>query len=202
VVFSALIVCTGNICRSPAAEMLLRARLGERSIAVSSAGTSGLSGHDMDAPSARAVREFGVDPSDHVARRLTAAMVAAADLVLTADAEHRSIIVQAQPLVFRRAFTLREFARLGAELPALDGDPGLAALRERVAAVAEQRGRIEAGAPGSDDIGDPFGAGFEVARNTVQAVSAAVDGVIHALGIRAASTASTTHDPGRESTLP
>ncbi len=88
-----LFVCTGNICRSPAAEFLFRARIGTAPIVASSAGTSGLSGWDMDAPSARALRAFGVDPSAHVARRMTREMVAAADLVLTADTDHRSIVV-------------------------------------------------------------------------------------------------------------
>lgn len=183
-IFSALFVCTGNICRSPAAELLFRTRIGALPIAASSAGTSGLAGHGMDAPSALAVTEFGVEPSGHVARRLTPAMLAGADLVLTADAGHRSIMMRAEPLAYRRMFTLREFARLGAGLPPMDGEITPTALRERVAVIAQQRGWADVAAPGGDDIGDPFGAGLAMARSTVHAVSAAVDGVIRALGIR------------------
>lgn len=185
--FSVLFVCTGNICRSPAAELLFTARLAalpvRPPITVSSAGTSGLSGHDMDAPSAYAVREYGIDPSHHVARRLTPAMVNDADLVLTADSEHRSTILRAQPLVFRRTFTMREFARLGAALPPLTPDVTVHALHDRVIEVADQRGVVEAGVPGSDDIGDPLGAGLDVARATVARIDEACAAAVAALGL-------------------
>jgi protein-tyrosine phosphatase len=181
--FGVLFVCTGNICRSPAAELLFRARLDSLPVRVSSAGTSGLSGHDVDAPTAYALRERGIDPSPHAARRLTADMIAAADLILTAETAHRSVVVQAEPLAFRRAFTIREFARLGAGLPELAEDPSPRALRMRVAEVADQRGQVEPGAPGSDEIGDPIGAGLDVARVTVARIDAALDGVARALGM-------------------
>jgi protein-tyrosine phosphatase len=190
--FSVLFVCTGNICRSPAAELLFRARTVGLPITCSSAGTSGLSGHDMDAPSAMIVREYGVDPSHHVARRLTAAMSTRADLILTADSAHRSTVVQSEPLTFRRAFTIREFARLGASLPPLTGEVTSDALRERVADVAAQRGIVDPGAPGSDEIGDPYGGGADVARFAIVTISAAVDGVLHALGLREQATLAPT----------
>ena len=184
-VFSVVFVCTGNICRSPAAEYLFRARTSGLPVVASSAGTSGLSGHEMDQASAFALRELGVDASGHVARRLTPAMFEAADLVLTADTAHRSAVVQSDPQVFRRAFTLREFARLGAELGALDGPCSPSVLRTRVGLVSAQRGWVAPAAPGADDIADPFGAGLEVARTTVRAIAIAVDGAVAALGLRA-----------------
>lgn len=181
--FSVLFVCTGNLCRSPAAELLFRARVSGLPVEVSSAGTSGVSGHGMDAASALAVRELGVDSSGHVARRLTTDMTSAADLVLTADSAQRSIIVQAEPLVFRRTFTMREFARLGAGLDQFADVPDADALRARVAQVADQRGVVEVGEPGSDDIGDPIGAGLDVARTTVAVIDRTVTGLIRALGV-------------------
>jgi protein-tyrosine-phosphatase len=161
-------------------DLLLRARVSGLPIDVSSAGTAGLSGHDMDAPSAYAVRERGIDASTHVARRLTVDMIRAADLILTADSSHRSIIVQQEPVVFRRTFTIREFARLGAALGPLDDEPTPDRLRARVAEVAAQRGLVE---PGADDIGDPLGGGLDVARATVATIAAAVDGALLALGV-------------------
>lgn len=185
--FSVLFVCTGNICRSPAAEVLFRERVGDLPIVVSSAGTSGLSGHDIDAPTALVLRELGLDPSPHAARRLTPAMVEAADLVLAADSGHRSIIVKTRPLAFRRAFTMREFARLGAGFGPLGISVTASELRDRVLDVAQQRGLADTADLGADDIADPFGGGMEVARDTVQSVVNAVDGVLIAMGLRSAS---------------
>jgi protein-tyrosine phosphatase len=181
--FSVLYVCTGNICRSPAAELLFRARIGAAPVDVASAGTSGLSGHDVDLPTATVLRELGVDPSGHAARRLSARMITDADLVLTAAGTHRSSAVQLEPLTFRRTFTMREFARLGRDMPAADEPATAESLRHRVSAVAARRGIVEPAPPGGDDIADPFGAGMDAARLAVSSVSEAVDGVIRALGL-------------------
>ena len=178
-----MFVCTGNICRSPAAEVLMRSRVEGLPITCSSAGTHGLSGYPMDAPSAQALRELGEDPSTHIARRLTGELIAAADLLLTADPGQRSIIVQSEPLAFRRTFTMREFARLGAGLDPIDGPPTPDVLRARVAEVAGRRGLVDPALPGEDEIGDPLGAGPDVARHTVRAISDTIDGVIAALGL-------------------
>jgi protein-tyrosine phosphatase len=187
VTFSVLFVCTGNICRSPMAERLFRARVDPAvPITAASAGTAGLPDWPMDAPSALALRELGGDPDGHAGRRLTEAMVADADLILTAETTHRSVIVQADPPAFRRAFTLREFGRLGAALGTLGAPVTVSALRERVGDVAARRGNAEPAEPGADDIGDPFGAPLTVARMRAAEVAAAVDLVIGALGLRRA----------------
>jgi protein-tyrosine phosphatase len=189
VTFAVLFVCTGNICRSPVAERLMRARLGPHApVSVSSAGTAGLAGHRMDRASAVALRELGGDPDGHVARRLDARLVRAAELILTMETMHRSVVVQADPLAMRRAFTLREFGRLGAGLGPPAGQPagappGEEDLRERVAQIAGQRGLVEPVDPAADEIGDPFGAPIEVARQQAAEVSEAVDAALAALGL-------------------
>jgi protein-tyrosine phosphatase len=184
VAFSVLFVCTGNICRSPMAERLFRARVDSALPTVAtSAGTSGLPDRPMDPPSAQALRELGGDPAGHVGRRLTETMVADADLILTADLTQRSVVLQAEPLAFRRTFTLREFGRLGATLGPLAVPVTVDELRQRVGAVAAERGYTAAAEPGGDDIDDPFGAGIDVARLRAGEVSAAVDALIGALGL-------------------
>lgn len=145
----------------------------------------GLTGHGMDEPSALALRELGYDSAGHVAQRLTSSHVAGADLVLTAESAHRSVIVQADPPTFRRTFTLREFGRLGAGLPPLAGAPTRQLLRHRVAEVAGQRGWVDAPDPGADEIGDPFRASLDVARRTAAEIHAAVVAIVAALGLTA-----------------
>ncbi len=86
-----LFLCTGNICRSPLAEGLLRHKLAERavnSIVVSSAGTYGLSGYPAADLAVRVAAEHGVDISSHRARHVTREMLEGADLVICAETGH------------------------------------------------------------------------------------------------------------------
>lgn len=89
--FSVLMVCTGNICRSPMAEGLLRHHLPEflkDQVSVSSAGTYGLHGNFAEPFAVRASAFHGADISDHRARMLDAKMVKDADLVLVMENLH------------------------------------------------------------------------------------------------------------------
>lgn len=81
-----LIVCTGNVCRSPMAEGLLRARLARRGRGtVESAGIAALVGRPAEAEAIEAVARRGVDISAHRARQLTPELLAAADVVLVME---------------------------------------------------------------------------------------------------------------------
>jgi len=85
---SVLVVCYGNICRSPMAEALLRAALeeaGEEHIAVTSAGVRGLEGQGAAPGALAAAAAHGVSLQDHVARRLTPEMARAADHLIAMD---------------------------------------------------------------------------------------------------------------------
>ena len=183
--FDVLFVCTGNICRSPMAERLFLTKVaGGSPVRAGSAGTSGLAGYAMDLPSAVVLRELGGDPDGHVARRLTSAMVESAHLVLTAESEHRAAVLQLAPMAFRRTFTLREFARLGASAGAATPGPGAEQLRARVAEIAAQRGSALPTGPGQDDIGDPFGAALDVVRRCGAQIDDSIGAVVTALGLQ------------------
>ena len=113
--FAVLTVCTGNICRSPAAERLLAARLGAGSgVAVSSAGVGAVVGAPIPPPMAALLSGAGVSPDGFAARQLTAAMLRDSDLVLVLTRGHRARVVDVYPGAVRRTFTLRELARLAA----------------------------------------------------------------------------------------
>lgn len=108
-----LFVCTGNICRSPLAELMMRHELGELPVVVSSAGTHALVGHKMMEQNQRIAEANGVeDATSHRARQLTRDMVADSDLVLALSREHRREVVNLVPRASRFVFTLREFGRL------------------------------------------------------------------------------------------
>ncbi len=161
--FRVLHVCTGNICRSPMAEHLMRAgfeaRLGVDSpFVVESAGTWGHTGSPMEGHAHSTLASYAVDGSAFRARGLVAEHVAGADLVLTATREHRAAAVVLQPRSAARTFTLREFDRLlgvvdPAELPTGDLQ---ARARVVVAAAAARRGTVRPDRPGDDDLDDPY----------------------------------------------
>jgi protein arginine phosphatase len=88
-----LLVCTGNICRSPLAAALLERALTERGVggvAVSSAGTGAWDGAPVSEGAYLVGLERGLDLSGHRARLLTRELVEGADLVLTMARHHRA----------------------------------------------------------------------------------------------------------------
>ncbi|MGY4859435.1 arsenate reductase/protein-tyrosine-phosphatase family protein [Cryobacterium sp. AP23] len=168
--FTVLIVCTGNICRSPVAERLLRAQTAARGlpVVVHSAGTQSMVGHDMTPEAAHLAAHYGADPAGHASQQLTEQLITDADLILTATREHRSKVVSLHPRAARYTYTLNQFVRL---LPAAVESltdplvelvetprPDLATqLRALVAEVAATRGFSPPPPhPDDDDIEDPY----------------------------------------------
>lgn len=166
------------------AERLFSARMDPaREVAVASAGSAGITGFPMDGAAAQVLGELGGDGKGHVARRLSPAMIAGSDLILTGETTHRSQVVLADPMAFRRVFTLREFGRLGQGLPLLTASTTDDQLRSRVSEVAAQRGQASAPVGGEDEIGDPYGAPFRVMRACGQQIADAVDNAVSVLAL-------------------
>lgn len=92
-----LVVCTGNICRSPIAEALLRREFLGSGLMVESAGIAALVGSGVDILAQEVAAERGLDLSAHRARQLDRAMLASVDLVLTLDNDHQRWITQRYP---------------------------------------------------------------------------------------------------------
>ncbi|RGP38762.1 low molecular weight protein-tyrosine-phosphatase [Pseudotabrizicola alkalilacus] len=96
---SILVVCVGNICRSPVGERLLAARLAERGapIEVSSAGIGALVGCAADETAHEVALAHGLSLEAHVARQFTRALGQEADLILVMEAGHRREIARQAP---------------------------------------------------------------------------------------------------------
>ncbi len=177
-----LFVCTGNLCRSPFMERLVRARLdaslGEaaKRVQLSSAGTWAVVGEPMTQETADLVVRYGGDPNGFVARDLDEKHIDSADLILTATREHRAQVVTLSPRAAAKTATLREFARLLAgttiaEIGPVGADP-VSRLRAIASHAFAQRGIVPAVEPSEDDIPDPYGGpldGYEIAAQLVDA---------------------------------
>ncbi len=118
-----LFVCTGNICRSPLAEALLRRALMERGVGdvgVESAGTGAWDGAPASEGAYLIGLERGLDLSSHRARLLTRELVEDAHLIFTMARHHRARVHELGGE--GRVFVLGEYAgRTGEEAEV--GDP-------------------------------------------------------------------------------
>jgi low molecular weight protein-tyrosine phosphatase len=125
------IVCTGNICRSPMAEVVLRAKLADAGIddvEVSSSGTGGWHvGDRMDPRAAAALRRRGYDGSAHRARQFERA----ADLTLAMDSGHVAELS-------RRGTTAQLFAADDVPDPYYGEDEGFDEVLAQIEKAADQ----------------------------------------------------------------
>jgi protein-tyrosine phosphatase len=200
-----LIVCTGNICRSPFIERLLQHQLdapasGSRpGILVRSAGTGALEGSAMDPRAAAQLVAHGGDPSGFTARQITPAFIAEADLVLTATRAHRGKVALLWPKVLRRVFTFRDFADLVAGIDRADLVAGMNALsapstrgvtppdpaswvRAVTEKAATRRGLRAPLVPDQADIVDPYRRDDGVFATMAQQIVESMPAVVRALG--------------------
>jgi protein-tyrosine phosphatase len=165
---SLLVVCTGNVCRSPIAEGLLRnamrSRFGEAAPEVSSAGTQGWEGRPAMPESVAAAAERGVDAGGHVARLLTRPMVEDATLVITMAREHNDEIARFGPKAQTKTFTLKELVRILESLPPVPESADVDSLAARRNAADAARRAGFTGNPMDDDIVDPLGLPLESYR--------------------------------------
>lgn len=103
-----LVVCVGNICRSPTAEILLKHRLQEngKEIAVHSAGLGALVGKDIEPTARQILIENGIEPTLHSAKQVNTDMIAQADLVLAMEQAHIQHLNDIAPQARGKTFLL------------------------------------------------------------------------------------------------
>jgi len=173
-----LLVCTGNICRSPYVERVLAHELdaaGPHDLRVSSAGTAALEGHPMAEPMLARLRRRGIDGSDFRARQLSAAMVEHAGLVVTAAREHRRWVTRLVPHAASRTFTLLQLARLAEA--ASEDELAWTGLDDLVQRLNLLRGSAGAGSS-SDDLEDPWRRSAWTYRRVGRRIDAALEPVV------------------------
>ncbi|OPH51310.1 protein tyrosine phosphatase [Paenibacillus ferrarius] len=182
-----LFVCTGNTCRSPLAEGLLRIRVHQEGLAaeVRSAGVSAITGGPISRNSASLLQEAGFkEPLSSLT--IQESEVQWADLILTMTMGHKRTVIQRFPHAMDKTFTLKEYVE--------DDEHVLQAIEERERLVTEvqlkqalsqsvsveERSRIyqlEVEIP-DYDISDPFGGPLEVYRQTAEEIGSSLDKLV------------------------
>jgi len=104
---SVLVVCVGNICRSPAGERILAAAC--PSLRVESAGIAALEGHAADETMAKVASQNGVSLDGHIARQFTAELAAEFDLILALEKGHIRVINEKAPAVSGKTMLLGQW---------------------------------------------------------------------------------------------
>jgi protein-tyrosine phosphatase len=188
--FEILFVCHANLCRSPLAERLARRAFDETFgvlgsvVETSSAGTHAYEGSMMHRGSATVLAQSGINPNGFASRSLTSSVLATADLVLTAEREHRAACVSLTPAKAGQVFTLRQFTRMVTDVPPPSGLAEMT-VPDRLRALVEQvnanRHVVPAVSREDDDLPDPVGRpleAFEICAEEIRDSLAAITRVI------------------------
>ena len=195
--FALLFVCTGNICRSPFAEILTRHLLtgrldcGASAFAVSSAGIRAVVGAQMHERTRRELAPWrldGVAAGPFRGRQLSREMIGEADLVVGMNLRHRSAVIQLEPGALPTSFGLLEFARLAA---AVDPDvlpaDAVARAHDLVEEVRRQRGLTPPTSPEQDQVPDPVSGTQKDHHAATTLIRQAVDAMVEVIAPRAAA---------------
>lgn len=143
-----LIVCTGNTCRSPMAEVILKKAIKEsgkniEEYCISSAGISTANGMDASKNSIEALKELGIDLSNHKSRVINKNLIDKSDIILTMTKYHKEILVQAVPKCKEKVYTFKGFANQD-----------------------------------ESDISDPFGGSLDTYRDTMKEIIYSVNKIV------------------------
>lgn len=165
-----LILCTGNICRSPTAALLLTHLLGAAAdqFHIHTAGTGAVEGAPMDSTIGGLLHLKGVEATHSSSRKLSVGMVESADLVLTASTNQRAAVAKLRPAAVRKTMTLKQLARYAPFILEAHEPPPAAGDRICWILAGVPQARAHAIRRESDSVADPTGKSVRHYRAALQ----------------------------------
>lgn len=122
-----LIVCTGNICRSPIAEGIVRFRSQQERIShnlyVHSAGTQAVVGSGASRNGIEVMASNGIDIRRHVAKQVTFEAIADAHMIIVMEEAHRAALFHLAPSHMGKIILLSELSGRTYDIPDPYGGP-------------------------------------------------------------------------------
>lgn len=114
-----LVVCVGNICRSPMAESVLKFKASRTGLDlhVESAGIGALQGKPAHKHTVNILQRYGLDISEHVGKQINSELMNWADLVLVMEDEHRSHLIKRYPSSSGKVFIMGKWINREIEDP-------------------------------------------------------------------------------------
>lgn len=182
-----LLVCTGNICRSPIAHGLLATRsagLTDGGITVLSAGTAARGGSPATHEAVAAASEIGADITGHRATRFSGDLAVWADLILTMTAEQASEVAEIAPDATPKTFTLKELVGLLEALPPVSEAGDRETVLHRLAEAHRIRTETREPQLADADMADPLGLSQTVYRAVAHEIAGLIDRLVAGLAWR------------------
>lgn len=183
-----LFVCTGNTCRSPIAEHLMRSKAAHAGVAieVDSAGVAAAEGIPISEHASIVLKNRGIESHEKRAKSVSEKLLQWADVVLTMTMAHKERLIQMFPDAMDHIYTLKEYAQENHsnrhEAKALEQELQMKLAMSKPITEDEKKQLSElVHAFMAEDVLDPFGGSVEVYEETAQELDALLDRVLERL---------------------